>query len=166
MQSISNIREYLGDPIQIGLIVRDFESAREAYKNLLGMDTFRVSVFPPETGEDPKRMYRGKEGNFTAKFCFFNWGNIEFEMIEPIEGESVWKDFLSDGKPFGLHHIKFAVDSLEPLDEYFAQFGVYRYQQGAAVGPNKGKTWVFYDTMKLLGFDIEVFNKIIPDQAE
>ena len=156
-----DIRTYLGDPIQIGLIIRDFESARQSYKDLLGMSEFRVASFPPNTDEDPKRIYRGKNGNFVAKFYFFQWGNIEFELIEPLEGESVWEDFLSDGKAFGLHHIKFSVDRVEPLDEYFAQFGVKRIQQGAAVGPNKGKTWVFYDTMDKLGFDIEVFNKII-----
>lgn len=158
-----DIRSYLGNPIQIGLIIRNFESARQSYRDLLGMSEFRVADFPPKTDEDPKRVYHGKSGDFVAKFYFFQWENIEFELIEPVSGESVWEDFLADGKLFGLHHIKFSVDRIEPLDDYFAQFGVERIQQGAAVGPNRGKTWVFYNTMDKLGFDIEVFNKIIDE---
>ena len=157
---ITNIREYLGNPIQIGLMVRNFEQAKQAYAELLGMREFRKGAFPPEDGTDGESMYHGKKGDFNANFYFYEFGNIQFEMIEPLEGESIWKDFLGESKKFGLHHIKFEVDRLEPLDEYFAQFGVKRSQQGAAVGPNKGKTWVYYDTMDLLGFDIEVFNRI------
>lgn len=156
-----DIRSYLGDPIQIGLIVRSFDELKEDYEKILGLTNFRLGDFPPKTGEDPKRMYHGKSGNFVGKFYFYQWNNIEIELIEPVEGESIWKDYLADGKKCGIHHIKFAVERLEPLDEYFASLGIYRAQQGAAVGPHKGKTWVYYETMDRLGFDIEVFNTII-----
>lgn len=156
-----NIKEYLGDPIQIGVIVKNFNRVKENYLTILGVDNFREAHFPPDTGEDPKRMYYGRNGNFEANFYFFKWNNIELELIKPITGESIWKDYLSDGKEFGIHHIKFAVDRIEPLDKYFKSLGIEKIQQGAAVGPNAGKTWAFYGTMDRLGFDVEVINRII-----
>ncbi|MBQ4564348.1 MAG: VOC family protein [Lachnospiraceae bacterium] len=119
-----DIRSYLGDPIQIGLIVRSFDELKEDYEKILGLTNFRLGEFPPKTGEDPKRIYHGKSGDFSGKFYFYQWNNIEIELIEPVDGESIWKDYLSDGKKCGIHHIKFAVERLEPLDEYFATLGI------------------------------------------
>lgn len=156
-QPVFDIQKELGDPIQIGMIVRDFTKLQKGFCDLLGIQSFRMAEFPPD-GSRPMRQYRGKEGTFCGRFYFFQWNNIEFEVIEPTAGESIWEEFLA-GRDAGLHHIKFAVDRLEPVEEYLSQQGVCCAQKGAAVGPNTGKTWAYYDTRAAIGFDIELINK-------
>ena len=71
-------------PIQIGLIVKDLEKTLENLQNIFGIGPFRIVDFPPKGHENIKMMYKGEDGNFTAKFCFFDFENIEFEIIQPL----------------------------------------------------------------------------------
>ena len=82
------------------------------------------------------------------------------EIIQPLKGESIWRDFLQTHGP-GIHHLKFSVDHLSPADEYLRGQGFACVQQGAAVGPNKGKTWAYYDLEGTLPLCIELMNEVI-----
>jgi methylmalonyl-CoA/ethylmalonyl-CoA epimerase len=148
------------NPIQIGLIVEDLDKTLENLQNIFGIGPFRVVDFPPEGHENIMRKYHGKDADFTAKFCFFNLGNIELEIIQPLSGESIWRDFINKNGP-GLHHIKFSIPEHEAVHQYFAENEIGISQMGASVGKNAGKTWVFYDTEDKIGFAIELMNEIV-----
>ncbi len=148
------------NPIQIGIIVKDLEKTLENLQNILGIGPFRIVDFPPEGEEDVKMIYKGEPAKFTAKFCFYDLGNIELELIQPLTGKTVWQDFL-DKKGPGLHHIKFNVPTHKPTREYLASKGIEVSQMGASVGKNAGKEWVFYDTEELVGFAVETMNEIV-----
>lgn len=153
--------ETFKNPIQIGIICKDLDKTLKAFDEILGMKNFRIAQFPPEGHEDVTRVYHEAKGDFTGKFCFYQWDNIELEIIQPISGDSVWFDYL-DKTPngLGLHHIKFMVDRQEPVKEYFDSIGIDRVLYGEGVGPNAGRIFAFYDTFEKLGFDIEVLNSI------
>jgi methylmalonyl-CoA/ethylmalonyl-CoA epimerase len=148
------------NPIQIGMIVEDLEPVVKNLEEILGFGPFRIVDFPPE-GQDVKMMYQGKPAKFKAKFCFFDMGNIELELIQPVEGENIWSDFLKANGGMGLHHIKFSVPRHEPIRKYFESKGINISQMGASVGKNLGKEWVFYDTEDKLGFAVELMNSIV-----
>ncbi|MHB1393338.1 MAG: VOC family protein [Clostridia bacterium] len=148
------------NPIQIGLIAEDLDSTLENLQNILGIGPFRIVDYPPAEKKDLKRFYKGEPSDFTAKFCFFDLGNIEFEVIQPLTGKSIWRDFL-DKKGPGLHHIKFNVDEHGSAREHFESKGIEVSQMGASVGKNEGKEWVFYNTYDAVGFAVEVMNTII-----
>lgn len=145
------------NPIQIGVIVKDLDSYLQKLQNVFGIGPFRIAQYPP-CDELPYREYHGKEGNFTAKFCFYHLGNIELELIQPISGENIWDDFI-DKHGCGLHHVKFLTSDAKAVEEYMNANGYQIYQQGAAVGPNKGRVWQFYPTYEDIGFDIEMMNE-------
>lgn len=150
------------NPIQIGIIVKDLDELLKNLEEILGVKDFRIASFPPEGCENVTREYHGKQGTFTGKFCFFDWGNIELELIQPISGDSVWFDYLEktpNGK--GIHHIKFMTDHHEPVIEHFAKLEIPCVTKGEGVGPNTGRIWSFYDTFEQLGFDVEVLNRIV-----
>lgn len=146
--------------IQIGMVVEDLDKTLQAFEQLLGIGPFRVVEYPPADEPWCRREYKGQPADFTARFSFFHFGNIELEVIQPLEGESIWRDFLRTHGP-GLHHLKFSVDRLEPADRFLRQQGFACGQQGAAVGPNKGKTWAYYDLDGALPLCIELMNEVI-----
>lgn len=74
-------------PIQIGLIVSDLETTLDNLQKIFGIGPFRIVNYPPEGMENIERMYQGEPADFTAKFCFFDLGNIEFEIIQPLSGK-------------------------------------------------------------------------------
>ena len=145
--------------IQIGLVVRDLDGALKNFEEIMGIGPFRIAEYPPVDDRDCVRTYHGKKGDFQAKFCFYKFDNIEIELICPIQGENIWTDFLEDHGP-GLHHLKFSVPTHQDTEKLFHEHGVEMISSGAAVGPNKGKTWVYYDTWEKLGFFIEMMNEI------
>lgn len=144
-------------PIQVGVLVKDLEAYLERLNNVFGIGPFRIAEYPPE-GEKPYMEYHGEKGDFKAKFCFYSLGNIELELIQPLEGENIWTDFLEEHGA-GLHHLKFLVPEHEGVRNYLKENGYEIYQQGAAVGPNKGRVWAFYPTYKDIGFDVEIMNE-------
>ncbi len=148
--------EIFRNPIQVGVLVRDLDEYLQKLQDVFSIGPFRIAQYPP-ADEIPFREYHGKEGNFTAKFCFFHLGNIELELIQPISGENIWDDFI-DRHGQGLHHLKFLVEDAESVEKYLNKNGYYIYQQGAAVGPNKGRVWQFYPTYEDIGFDVEIMN--------
>ena len=153
------VKKLFSNPIQIGMIVDDLDKTLENLQNIFGMGSFKIVDFPQEGEEDVKMIYKGENAKFKAKFCFYNLGNIEFEIIQPLEGKTIWRDFL-DKKGPGLHHIKFSVPKHDESREYLFENGIKISQMGASVGKNAGKEWVFYDTEELVGFAIETMNEI------
>ncbi len=152
-------KDVFKNPIQIGMVVEDLEGALRNFEEILGIGPFTIVDFPPG-GEDVKMMYKGKPEPFTAKFCFFNLGNIEIEVIQPLTGKTIWRDFLDEKGP-GLHHIKFSVPEHEPAKTYLEGKDLSISQMGASVGKNLGKEWVYYDTEDKVGFAIELMNEIV-----
>ena len=145
------------NPIQVGVLVKDLDRYLQKLQSVFGIGPFRIAEYPPKD-EVPYREYHGKKGNFTAKFCFYHLGNIELELIQPISGENIWDDFI--GKHgYGLHHIKFLTTDAKAVEEHLKANGYPVYQQGAAVGPNKGRVWQFYPTYEDIGFDVEMMNE-------
>lgn len=146
------------NPIQIGVLTKDLDKFLDKLENVFGIGPWRIAKYPPE-GNAPFMEYKGKNGNFKANFCFVNLGNIELEVIQPLEGENIWDDFM-EHQGNSIHHIKWLIDDHKPVEEYMNKNGYSIIQQGEGVGPNAGKRWAFYNTFEDIGFDIEVMNQI------
>jgi mannose-6-phosphate isomerase len=148
------------NPIQIGILVDDLDEYLKNLEEITGMGSWRIASFPPESQPDVYREYHGEPADFKAKFCFYHLGNIEIELIQPLEGKNIWRDWI-DKHGQGIHHIKFLVPEHEESRSFLKEKGIDLYQWGASVGINAGKEWLFYDTYDKLGFDLELMNKIV-----
>ena len=152
-------KELFSNLIQIGMITDDAETTLRNLEETLGMGPFRVVDYPPHDEPDCERYLFDVPADFTGKFCFFNCGNIEFEVIQPTGGENIWTDFLKKNKGPGLHHLKYMVQSHDEVREHFNRLGIKEVQSGASVGLNKGRSWSYYDTVDSIGFYTEVMNE-------
>jgi methylmalonyl-CoA/ethylmalonyl-CoA epimerase len=79
-------------------------------------------------------------------------------LIQPLEGESIWKDFLREHGG-GIHHIRFNVDELEPVQAYLHEKGIDPAQHGSGIRP--GTLWMNFASEDLVGFVVEVM-KVVP----
>lgn len=132
---------------QIGICVKDLDKAIENMKNIFG-------VYPSFVGETLRecRKYHGAEGNFAAKIALFDFCNVQFEFIMPLEGESIWRTFL-DEHGEGIQHVSFRVKDFESASEQMERAGVVPVQQGLAMA--RSVRWDFWETEGLLGFSVE-----------
>jgi hypothetical protein len=143
--------------VQIGVIVEDLDRTIQALTEIFGIGPFRTIAWPPAERTDIQRFYHGQPADFTARMAFTELGPVELELIQPLDGESIWADFLKERGP-GIHHIRFNVSDLQPVSEYLAGHGIGVAQMGSGIRP--GTAWANFDTESLVGFTIEVMKAL------
>ena len=140
-----------GDIIQIAHVVRDIDKAMKYYWDVFGLGPWDVYTFQPGTVRD--QMVRGKPADVTYLLAVTWRGGIQYELMQPVKGRSIYDEFL-ERKGEGLHHIKFYYKDCE------AQLAKYRAMGIGVIQSGKIDNDVFYylDTEKDLGYVIEIGN--------
>jgi catechol 2,3-dioxygenase-like lactoylglutathione lyase family enzyme len=100
-ESLNNISLHFH---HVGLVVSDIRKAIK-YLSSLGIGPFENPYRDPPLLE--KLLY-GKPTEYSLELSNGKLGEIYLELIQPIEGKSIWKDFL-DKNGEGIHHIGFVV---------------------------------------------------------
>ena len=97
----------LNKTMQIGIVVRDLKQSIKHYEDSFGVgpwDTFEfIDAKLNEYGKPVERSWRGASAMV---------GGVQWELIEPLDDESVFARFLSE-KGEGVHHIAVATPSYE-----------------------------------------------------
>jgi glyoxalase/bleomycin resistance protein/dioxygenase superfamily protein len=90
---------------QIALVVRDVEKTMDYWWNVLGIGPWDVRHFTPDRVREFQVDGKPVDEDFDF-ICAVCWvGDIEFELIQPIQGPNIyWRHLESKGE--GLHHIK------------------------------------------------------------
>ena len=143
--------------IQVGVIVKDLDTKVQNLIKIFGMGPIRVIDFPPEGRDDMYKNYHGADGKFTARIGFADLGSVELELIEPINGPSVWQDFL-DTHGEGIHHIRFNTFDEQPIIDHLAENGIGMDMSGA--GSRPGTAYFYFDTADKVGFTIELMRAV------
>ena len=138
--------------VQVGVVVKDLGESMRQLTQVFGIGPFRVIECPP-AGREDEQFYYGRPARFRTRQAFADLGSIELELIEPLEGRTIWSDFLARHGP-GIHHIRFNVPDLEAVVEHLEDKGVGVTQEGAGI--RSGTYWVNFDTEERVGFTIEV----------
>jgi methylmalonyl-CoA/ethylmalonyl-CoA epimerase len=144
--------------VQIGVVVADVDQSVRYLSEIFGIGPFRVIDWPPEDRKDIQKFYHSEPGNFTARMAFAELGPVELELIQPVSGKSIWADFLRE-KGGGIHHIRFNVDELTPVQKHLAGYEIFPTQHGSGIRP--GTTWMNFGSEEKIGFVIEAM-KVLP----
>ena len=131
---------------QIGIVVRDLHGMVATLKLLLGIDDFRIMEWPIK-GIDPKATYHGEPGNFKLLLGFATVGNTQLEIVQPLEGQNIYSDFLEEHGP-GLHHFRLTVPDFEERVKDLQANGIENIASGTGV--HVGSEWAYFDTSKAL----------------
>ncbi len=139
---------------QIGIVVPDVDASIEQYQNLLGIKDFQIVVYPDEDKLKDTYYYE-KPANFKIKVGFTKIADLELELIQPLSGESIYKDFLSEKKQ-GLHHYRICVsrEEFKIINDHLDKMGIKKISRGPGVRSNS--EWTVFGTRKYLGTDFEI----------
>jgi len=138
----------------VGLVVRDMDEVIEYYQ-FLGTVTFQPEVTLESTVFTGLKVYgKTPATKFKIKARWPNKiGSLTFELFEPVEGESLWKEFL-DSKGEGVVTLAFIVDDLDKEKAKLVEKGIPVILSGVA--PD-GNTLAYFDTRKVGGVVIELY---------
>jgi hypothetical protein len=103
---------FLGDVIEICVVTRDYWRTMKGLVKL-GIGPWRVYTFNPETVSE--QTYMGQPAEFSIKVCFAEGKNIIWEIMQPMEGPTIFHEFLQKHHE-GIHHIAFNCNDI-PWEE-------------------------------------------------
>jgi len=142
---------------QIGIVVRDAQAMAEKLYQILGIGPFRLMEWPIQ-GIDPQSTYHGQPRSYRIRLGFARAGAAQIELVEPLDDQSIWSDFLASHGP-GLHHFRVTVTN---FDETVAALQAAGFENIASgTGAHVGSKWAYFDTAELLeGIVIEVRTRL------
>ena len=157
MADIDELKIKLGLPpvSQIGVVVRDVNKAADYFSSIFGIGPFTVYELVPE-----KYWFMEELCHQKIRLGKAQWGNIELELIQPLEGESLHKDFLENHGE-GLHHLGFNVPNYDEIFEKFIQAGFKPLLRAETYAETyKGYLKVcYFDTQRVGGIFFEIIWK-------
>ena len=116
---------------QVGIIVADIEAKAKAWADVLGLPIPDIMI--TDAVDKAQTEYDGQPTPARAKLAFFHLGQVDLELIEPIDGPSTWKDQL-DEHGDSLHHIAFVIDGMQEKTAYLDAKGIPLVQRGEYSG--------------------------------
>jgi len=134
---------------QVGIIVQDIEARARAWSDLLGLPMPEIRMTDPV--DIAQTEYEGKPSPARAKLAFFHLGQVDVELIEPIDEPSTWKDQLNNHGD-SLHHIAFHIKGMQDKLAYLDSKGVRLVQRGEYTGGR----YAYVDSSAQLGTILEL----------
>ena len=138
--------------LQICVVVKDLQKSMEFYWTIFGIGPWHILTFQPPTMTNTK--VRGKPVQYSMKLGLAQIGNIQWELIQPLTGESIYKEFL-DKKGEGLHHIACDVGDYNKAVTALQKHGIGILMSGDL----PGESYAYMDTEKYIGTIIEIYKK-------
>ena len=134
---------------QVGIIVGDIEARARAWSDILGLPMPEILV---TDGVDiAQTEYAGAPSIARAKLAFFHMGQIDVELIEPIDEPSTWNDQLRQHGD-SLHHIAVRIKGMKEKLAYLDGKGVRLIQRGEYPGGR----YAYVDSSTQLGAILEL----------
>jgi methylmalonyl-CoA/ethylmalonyl-CoA epimerase len=143
------------ETLQIGIVVRDLEATMRRYVDDYGIGPWDRYEFNPENAPDLHE--HGQPAQRSWRLAVAMVGHVQWELIEPLDDESVYARFLAE-KGEGVHHIAVAARNYDELVASQAKSG----KNLVLSGTFSGVEVAYLDTDRDLGVLVEIFSGTPP----
>ena len=123
----------LGRPVtQVAMVVPDLDAAMTTWWQGLGVGPWHVYTLgrPTMTG----MSYRGRPAPFRIRLGLAFSGGMMLELIEPLEGPSIWQESLDRAGGSAFQHVAIYVDDYAAAGRTMADHGWRPVQTGEGFG--------------------------------
>ncbi len=132
----------------IGIVVRNMEKVMKNYTDIFGVGPWRTGEAHGKDG-----VKNGKPmAPYTFKVASAMMGQVAIELLEPVEGDTVWQEYL-DTHGEGVHHFCFAVENHAKEVKNWKEHGMSVTQY------DKKIKYVYMNAMDLVGMHFELYPK-------
>jgi catechol 2,3-dioxygenase-like lactoylglutathione lyase family enzyme len=154
----------LPNPDHVGVVVKDTDKTVEFLSSIGVGGPWKTFDFV----QDKDILLAGEP--FRLKIAFAKVGTTAFELLQPVEGNSVWAQFLKTNGE-GIHHVAFSVANFDEWVSRVQSQGGRMITGGRAlmkeeedritvVGSPEGNRWCYLDT-KPGGMIIEFMDNLM-----
>jgi len=139
------------ETMQIGIVVGDLEATMQRYVDDYGIGPWDIVEFHPE--DAPDLHEHGKRVGRSWRLASTMIGRVQWELIEPLDDESVYARFLAE-KGEGVHHIALAPSNFDEAVAAQAERG----NELVLSGTFSGYRVAYLATDRDLGVIAEIFS--------
>ncbi|MHB1162518.1 MAG: VOC family protein [Chloroflexota bacterium] len=133
---------------QIALVVKDLDRAMEAYWKILGIGPWKIYLYEPGYVKD--MQFRGQPDAYRAWVALAEFGGQVIELMQHIDGESLYTEFSAKHGE-GVQHLgAFVEDFAQALEDARAA-GFKVLQSGHGYGKQGDGAFAYLDTSEELG---------------
>ncbi len=141
---------------QICVIVPDLDEAVENYWKVFGIGPWTFYTYGKPL---VKRMTRlGRPCEYRMRVALANVGPMRIELIEPLEGDTVYSEFV-EKHGYGVHHVGVLIEEMATALEQAEEAGLEMTQDGAGFGPDGDGHYAYLATEDLIGTTIELIER-------
>jgi len=137
--------------VQIGIVVRDLDATMRKYVDDYGIGPWQIFEFNPSNAQDLRE--HGRPAQRSWRLAVAMVGQMQWELIEPLDNESIYARFLAE-KGGGVHHIAVAAQSFDKMLAMEAKRG----SKLVLSGEFEGVKVAYLDTERDLGVTLEIFS--------
>ncbi|TET17023.1 MAG: VOC family protein [Dehalococcoidia bacterium] len=119
----------------LGVVVKDIDKTIEFLSSMWGLGPWQSLEYSPHKDE----IIVGEP--FKIKIACAKLGPVVLELIQPLEGRSLWSQFL-ETKGEGLQHVAFNLSNWDEMVSKLRERG----SKMVAGGVFGGKRWCYFDT--------------------
>lgn len=144
----------LGRPVrQVALVVPDAVSAAQAWWQHLGIGPWNIYTIgaPDLTG----MTYRGRPAEFRIRHALAFSGEVMVELVEPLQGPSIWQEYLERQGP-SLQHIAIYSSDFDADAATMEAEGWTVVQSGDGFGRSRDGRFAYYEHPAVAGIIVEV----------
>jgi methylmalonyl-CoA/ethylmalonyl-CoA epimerase len=142
---------------QVGFVTADLERAMRTWSERYGVGPWRVREFGPKNLVDPH------PGSFSMKLATARLGDIDLELIQPLDPDSGYARSLQHhGGADHVHHLLCSTGDFAQGMAGFERAGVEPTMAGTAYGTR----FVYFDTESELGTSLELIGPADPHGSE
>jgi len=141
---------------QICVIVPDLDRAVENYWKIFAIGPWKFYTYGKPL---VKRMTRhGRPCEYKMRVALANVGAVRIELIEPVEGDTVYSEFV-EKHGYGIHHVGVLTESMAESLSQAQKAGLEMTQDGAGFGPDDDGHYAYLETENLIGTTIELIER-------
>lgn len=134
---------------QIALVVRSVERTAKRCWDDFGIGPWKFKTLDPTNVSD--MIVKGRRVDHAMRIAIARIGDIEWELIEPLDDRSIYAEHLR-AHGDGLHHIMFDVGDYDEAAAHFLRAGCPQMTSGKWCGYQ----YAYFDTGNSLGCLTEI----------
>jgi catechol 2,3-dioxygenase-like lactoylglutathione lyase family enzyme len=141
---------------QIAFVVKDLDKTVEHFTHRFGVGPWHFYTYGKPL---VKRMTRnGKPTEYRMRVALSSIGPMRIELIEPMEGDTVYAEFVKK-HGYGIHHLGVLTEDMQRSIGEAREAGMAMTMDGAGFGPDDDGHYAYLDTEDLIGTTIELIQR-------
>ncbi|HUW09407.1 MAG TPA: VOC family protein [Anaerolineae bacterium] len=141
---------------QVAILVPNLEEAVENYWEQFGIGDWHFYTYGKPLVK--KMSYHGEPTEYKMRVALSYLGPMRIELIEPLEGDTVYADFIA-AHGYGVHHFGVLVTDMVKAIAQAEAAGVQMTMDGSGFGLDGDGHYAYLDTEETLGVTIELIER-------